>query len=416
VLLCPRIILSAIIAPLRTTRRSPFRRAQLRWACVGGLLLGCEQLAGIESHEFAEPPPSTGGMTNDIQNEGGGEAGFGAFGDAGAQGEAGHSQGGTPTAGPSAPGPTGDNKAPFIVRAEPADTARGVAESAEIVIEFSEPMNVATVEREYFQKPGPGSLRWNDAHTELTVSAVRKPVRSDWDNANRSGADSDLAVSYGVGKGALDKAGNPMGEPFSAKYYLRRHVEHRLSLCLDLSGTASATSFEAGAPQNPSAPCVTSSDVAVTSLATGDRDGKEVVAVMSYSLGLLPLDVNFEKASLRVAFDKPVGNPHQLYGALELQDAAFGVERSLAFDAASRGLGVLAQVDVMYPYSTIKDVTETVAAQLASRPTTSVPLAQFRARFLRPGADTNGTPDYANLAVTTETPTLTVTYTCSACP
>jgi hypothetical protein len=427
VVLCACIILSAIFAPRCALQRAlEFRRASLGWACVGGLLLGCEQIAGIKAHQFSEPPVSAGGMTNDSQwNEGGSDAGVGALGSAGkldgsqggnANGAAGDEPGGA--AGASAGlGPNATDEAPSIEWVEPAPGARGVGDLTEIVIAFSTPMDIASVESAYLQKSGdPGALRWNAEHTKLTVSAGLKPVRSSWVNADRPGQDSELAVSYEIGGRARDKAGMPMGKPFSATFYLQRHVEHRISLCLDLSGSASAASFEAAAAQNPSVPCVTASDAASAALVAGDREGKEVVAIMSYSLGFLPLDVRVQSADVRFAFDKPVGNPHQLYGTLELQEARFGLELARAFDASAELIGVLAFENVIYPHSASKDVAQTVIDQLASRTTASTPLAQFRAKFSQPIVDANGTPDYARLAAAGDSPKLTVTYTCAVCP
>jgi hypothetical protein len=278
-------------------------------------------------------------------------------------------------------------------------------------------MNTATVERAYVQTPGdPRPLGWNAQHTQLTVSTGLKPVWSDWANADRPGKDSDLAVTYEVGGRASDKAGNPMGVPFSTTFYLRRHVEQQLSLCLNLSGTANAASFEPAAP-NPSAACVTASAAVSASLAAGDLDGKEVVAIMSYSLAFLPLDASVESAKVSFAFDTPVGNPHRLHGTLELEEAPFGLELARAFDAVvEREIGALALPEVTYPHIVNKDVAKTVITQLASGAKASSPLAQFRARFSQPSVDMNGTPDYARLAAPADSPKLTVTYTCAACP
>jgi hypothetical protein len=319
-------------------------------------------------------------------------------------------------------GRNSDEEPPKILGAFPQDGARGVDVSEPIVIWFSEPMDTQNVTWAYSQardireeRPAEPTFSWNEEHTRLTVLTGLPRPRSLWTDADRSGKDAELGVTYRIAAGARDKALNTLGSDYTARFHLRRRVEHRLSPCLELSGYASVSGFQPATPAT-SAPCVAQSSDPNVRLWAGDLGDRVVAAILSYSLARLVNPVELQSANLAFAFDDPVGTPHELHKTLFLEHLDLGTTVAAGFDAtAISTIGVLAQPDADYPLTPVKDVSSAVAWAFASRETRE--FVQFRASFERPDLEANQSPDYVRLVTPSGGhPMLSVIYDCDACP
>jgi hypothetical protein len=419
-------------AHVRRSERSPWHLGSFLLALS---LLHCESLIGIDPHRFgSEHAGALGGGGSDLEGGDGGDAGngLGAAGRSASSGGGGVQSGGQAgqaagrgAAGPASGGESGngleetdggppvDALSPEVVAFSPDGSSAGVNADEPIRIEFSESMAQVSVEGAYTQSPGrPTRFEWTQANRVLTVSPGLDRPTTSWVDGVRPGDLSELVVTYRLDGRAQDQAGNPLASQFSASYALKRRVEHRLSPCLDLSGTASAAAFE---PASPAAetPCVVSLDGPVT-FQVGDSGGEAVVAVLSYSLRHLPAEVELVSAVLVFSFDEPIGMPHALYGTLWLEQVELGAGRLPdAFEEpALLSLGVLSEGSVRDPR---KDVHVAVARALEDRRPDA--LVQFRVRFEGLITDKNVSPDYVRLGgAITPPPALWLSYDCARCP
>jgi hypothetical protein len=397
-------------------------------------LLHCESLIGLDQHDFGRGETSVlggggsgseGGESGDAGTGVGAAGGTALSGGGGGQsgGQAGHAAG-RGVQGPSGGGESGNGLAepgggslvdaisPEVVASSPDGSSAGIGADELIRIEFSESMAPVSVEGAYTQNPGrPTRFEWTEANRVLTVSPGLDRPTASWLDADRPGDLSELVVTYRLDGRAQDQAGNPLASQFSASYALKRRVEHRLSPCLDLSGTASTAAFEAAKPAADT-PCVVTLDGPVT-FRVGDSGGDAVVAVLSYSLRHLPADVELVSAVLIFSFDEPIGMPHALYGTLWLEHVELGAGLLDAFDEpALSSLGVLSEGNVRDPR---KDVQAAVARALEDGGADA--LVQFRVRFEGPITDENASPDYVRLGgATTAPPALWLSYDCARCP
>ncbi|HLU64887.1 MAG TPA: Ig-like domain-containing protein [Kofleriaceae bacterium] len=122
--------------------------------------------------------------------------------------------------GPDA-GPSGDVTAPEVVSISPEDGATGVIEEP-IVIQFSEPMDQATVNSVFADS---AIIGWNEEGTEVTI-AVEYPY-------------SDTAAAYQLTlpTTVTDLAGNGLAEEFTATFALAPLKTATLEFVGDLTGT-----------------------------------------------------------------------------------------------------------------------------------------------------------------------------------
>jgi hypothetical protein len=410
------------------------RRRRLAFVALSLSLLHCDHLIGIDEHDFRDPRGGAAGaggaglVAGDGGTALGGDGGAMATAGTGGAGRTGTTEGVVAggsglggrggTAGDSATQGGGgdfDDVLPAVVRHAPDGSSPGVDVDEPIRIEFSEAMDPDSVEAAYTQSPGkPAAFVWSEANTVVTVSPGLERPTSVWLDGDRPGDPSDLVVTYGLDARARDEGDNPLATPLIAAYRLKRRVQHQMTPCLELSGTASAAVFEPAAPATAT-PCVTTLDGPLT-LKVGDSNGEAVVGVLSFGLGDLPSTVELLGATAVLAFDEPVGMPHALHGALRLEEIAVGDELSGAFDAPGlQSLGVLADSSEVYPLTARKDATESVARVLESSDPDA--LVQFRVRFDGPIEDANLSPDYVRLGgATTEPPALWLSYDCAACP
>ncbi|HEX2878746.1 MAG TPA: Ig-like domain-containing protein, partial [Polyangiaceae bacterium] len=138
-----------------------------------------------------------GGVTND--GDGGIDDDGGAGGDVNAGGNGGNGSGGAD--------PGEDTTAPSIAAISPEDGANGVQSDAQIVIEFSEPMNTASVEGAFDSGNLPGvDFSWNTANTILTLTPQSELSYAE-------GFDTSVVAEgydFGIATGAQDLAGNAL--------------------------------------------------------------------------------------------------------------------------------------------------------------------------------------------------------------
>jgi hypothetical protein len=417
----------------QTSKASPSPR--LAFVVLSLSLVCCEHLIGIDEHDFRNAQagttgagaggqdgqsggraPETAGGTSAAAGTGNpqaGEAGapqLGVGGHSGLGGRGGTGAQGTDHGG----GGAFDDVLPRVVSHAPDGSKLGVDADEQIRIEFSEAMAPLSVETAYTQSPGrPTHFAWSRGNTVLTVSPGLERPTSVWTDRDRPGEPSDLVVTYGLDARAQDEAGNPLASALAATYRLNRRVQHLVNPCFELSGTASASAFEAAAPMSDT-PCVTSADDPLT-MKIGDSNGAAVAAVLSFGLEDLPPAVALVGATIALSFDEPVGVPHALHGTLWLEEIAAGRELSNALDAPSLlSLGVLTESDDVYPATLRKQASESVARVLELAQPDG--LLQFRVQFDGTIEDTNLSPDYVRLGGTTEPPALWLSYDCAACP
>ncbi|HEY3495130.1 MAG TPA: Ig-like domain-containing protein [Polyangiaceae bacterium] len=384
-------------------------------------LLGCAQLLGIEEHEFGSAPQSSGG-NGGTERAGAGQAQAGEGG--GPSPRAGHGGGGKSGAGgdvarPEAGqgGSPADDVSPEIIRVTPELEAVGVDPAQPIRIEFSEPMNPTSVALAYSQRPGAPTLSWT-GDSVLTVTPGLEEMLYLWRDDDRPGRASDLLVSFGVDTTAKDKAENPLFLPLSTHYRVLRRVEHRISPCLDESGTMSPEAWYPAAPPGPDSECVKLAEDPTVTFAAGDSNGQGVVTILSYALGDLPPDLKLDAANVEFSFPSPnpVGTPHALYGDLVLEwidDDISDPAHAFAGEPLEP-VGTLASSDTDYPQGRQKGVTSAVSAVLDG---THAGLLVFRARFPVVLEDSNQSPDYVRVGNTGEAlPILVLSYFCAECP
>jgi hypothetical protein len=390
--------------------------------------LSCEGLVGIDDRWFATSPQGDNvaggghageGMPGGLGGSGGGRRGGSLSGSAGSAPGAGRSgRGGEPGAGGEPESPNGgggapggeagtagvtdspDHEPPTILPTLPRAGERGVDATAVIVVPFSEPMRLGTVV--YTQSRGAPSFGWSVDQTTLTVAPGLDRPRSTWVDDEREGTDDDLVVTFGIAAGAADLASNELATRFEATFFLARRVEHRHSLCAARSGAAELSTFQSLQPGVET--CEKPTSDPSQRLLVGDRNGGEVMAVMSYELRL-PSDAEVRAASLELPFDGVQGDFAQ-HGALKLEWIDAGADPSGAFSAVPAEDPVtISPLDPNTSYR--KDVTTAVVQALAEANEPS--RVRFRLRFDHAVLDL--APDYVWLAP----PVLELEYDCAAC-
>jgi hypothetical protein len=196
-----------------------------------------------------------------------------------------------------------------------------------------------------------------------------------------------------------------------------RRVEHRLSPCLDTSGTTSADAFAPAAPLEAGSSCVKQAQSPGVTFAAGDRDGRGVATILSYALGDVPRGSVLVGANLVFSFEAPIGMPYELYDELWLEQLdAFTTDPAFLFGGEPVAeVGLLASRQFTDPVRPQKDTTAAVSGVLEGNDPAA--LLVFRARFRGVIRDDNGSPDYVRLGSTeANLPALILTYECAACP
>jgi len=154
------------------------------------------------------------------------------------------------TAAPNNDDENKDTTAPQIVAVSPANNATGVLKSAKITIEFSEPMDTASVEAAYGSsseglKPAQVTFTWEDGDKKLVISPKAELAYSP--NA------TPIIYSFALAGSAADKAGNTLGTTLVSSFSTLRTLSATLAGesidgYIEDDGSNSYTAFTSGSP------------------------------------------------------------------------------------------------------------------------------------------------------------------------
>lgn len=221
---------------------------------------------------------------------------------------------------PSTPPPSssgssaGDTAPPQVIKLSPAPAEAGVREDASIVFVFSEPMDADKTIAAYASStlpPEKVKFTWNASGDQLTVTPMA-PL------AYAKGDPQVVANTFDarIGKGATDRAGNPLTAEAQTSFTTLRRVSTKISSTPSMTGTLT------------SAPAAQTGPVWVGENGSGVR----FRGFFTFSLAALPSGVvKFESAMLSGVQASSSGSPDTDLGSLEVGQIAFDVfDTSLA--------------------------------------------------------------------------------------
>ncbi len=144
--------------------------------------------------------------------------------------------------------PAGDTEAPTILSTSPADGATGVVTKSIVEIEFSEPMDQASVEAAYVSSDLPleqGGFAWNAEGTKLTIT----PAHNQLAYAEGKVLDETPAKVYAItiGASAADLAHNELGADATLSFSTLRRIIAKLPADAVLSGYVNMDTASHGA-------------------------------------------------------------------------------------------------------------------------------------------------------------------------
>lgn len=191
-----------------------------------------------------------------------------------------------------------------VLWSSPAEGETGVRDDREVVLQFSEAMNIASVEAALSSTlPGPPVLSWEGGGSLLRLKASQRMAYAEGLDA------APLEFQVSVGSGARALSGAPLA-PSSVTFRTLRRIELLLSPSADPELTGVALS----AAQVPSdagagAPCLTPGSLCAGDLPTGSGDWIQVKSFLSFDLADLPREAQLERARLQLVAGELVGNP-----------------------------------------------------------------------------------------------------------
>ncbi len=271
-------------------------------------------------------------------------------------------------------------EAPVIVEVSPADGASGVANDANIVIRFSQPMDRASTEAAYQSESIPSgsvSFLWNEDDTELTI--VPQAVLE-----YGVGSEPELAEarrqSYFISASAADAEGRRLSQPYEFSFSLLRQVSFTVFAVQDrdLSGSfRSNDTYGSGqCARGEINMCV--GDVRVAG------ENEQYKGFVSFELSELPEAIQALSATLSLEITGTAGNPFAGLGGLVLEHTSFELIGEEAFDADSLDeLGLIAEQGVTGSVVSA-EVGEAFLADGLERS-----LTQYRLRFEETSDDDN---------------------------
>jgi hypothetical protein len=355
---------------------------------------------------------SSGGSTSHLPNVGkggnagtedaGGQAEGGAMTDADSgvddNGGAGGDINGAGSGGDGGTGgtdPEPDTTPPSIGSISPEDGANGVSSDAQIVIEFSEAMNTASVEGAFDSGNLPSvDFDWNNENTVLTITPQSELTYAE-------GFDTSVVAEgydFGIAAGAEDVAGNPL-PAVEFDFTTLRRIATTLSGVPNLDGFAQADGFDDHSYDEE--------------LVVGSTDDVKIAGLLTFDISGLPAGIaDFETAQVNVTQTTTYASygAYDDLGDLYLEHVTFGAVDAAAVTAtALRNLGVIATT----PSNEVKHRSVTVAltedyAQRVSRSNRS----QYRLAFQSVGASDAGyvVTGFTTAEATSNAPELEATY------
>lgn len=261
------------------------------------------------------------------------------------------------------PGDPGDG-APEIVEVTPADGAGGVMPDAEIVVEFSRPMDEASVEAAWSSATLPAaavSFAWNPAGDVLTVTPD-DPLPVAEGSGENPGAVESIAIAFAIATSARDADGNALAEPLDVEFRTVRRLSLEVPYHVPLSDSRYSND--------------TANVGSETLFAGDDVDNQQIKMVVSFALPDLPPGALIDAAIFRSEHRGIFGeDAYQGLGDLRMIHVRFN-GLAAAFGAAGLGnQGVLSDDEQAGARSL--SVTEAVADDYAD----DRAYTQFRAEF-----------------------------------
>jgi len=279
-----------------------------------------------------------------------------------------------------------DTTPPTVVSSIPASGETGVFADVIMTIEFSEPMDTASVETAYYSAdlPDPAvAMNWNDAGDQLIITPLSElPYGS-----GVSALDiTPQAIALSVTTAATDLAGNELEQDFDLEFTMLNLIREEIGLLGSMSGSIRADGLaqfgmiRAGDAGNP--------------------PNARYRGIASFPIDDLSPDIaEFVDATLLSTQYETAGSPYTDLGELELHQVAFD-SISAAFETPSEGLlGVLADSGANGQHAL--HVTAAVQASYDA----GADMTQFAYQFPL-ATDFDGTADYAEFHATNEPATL----------
>jgi hypothetical protein len=191
-----------------------------------------------------------------------------------------------------------------VIWSSPAQGEGGVRDDREVSLQFSEAMNIPSVEAALSSTlPGRLTLSWEGGGSLLRVKASERMAYAEGLTAR------PLEFQVNIGEGARALSGAPLA-PSSVTFRTLRRVELLLEPSDDPELTGVALSAAAPRPDaGAAAPCVTPDSLCAGDLPDGAGDWIQVKSFLSFDLEQLPRDAQLERARLRLVVEDVVGNP-----------------------------------------------------------------------------------------------------------
>lgn len=224
------------------------------------------------------------------------------------------------------PPPVTDNVPPSLRATYPTDGEAGVPSNTEIVLEFSEAMDVSTTRVALRTSDGPVAVEqsWHRGARELRIEPAL-PL------AYAAGGAETSALTYvvDVAEGARDASGNPLGAQAFSFQTLRRVTQ----TLLPVTSSELTGSFRGdGGAASPS--CAEALCVGDDSFVAEPESEAQYRGFLSFDLAALPPElVEIVDARIRLEATSVEGDPFGVLGELRLERAAFDAIGDDAFAA-----------------------------------------------------------------------------------
>lgn len=204
------------------------------------------------------------------------------------------------TVDPTGPTPDPDDTlAPQVASTQPAAKATAVAADTAIVVQFSEPMDMASVEAAYSSTDLPAAsvaFAWNADGTTLTITPADELVYAEGIGIDPSTV-AAKTYAFTIGATATDLIGNALGAPFELTFATKRRMFAAFPLDLTL------TSVRIGSGTVGSATEIWVGDNAVANTFR---------SFITFDLTMLPSSTTIESAKFSARQLAPQGSPYNL--------------------------------------------------------------------------------------------------------